>query len=272
MATTQFTPPPARETPTLLRPIEEIGDLAAFSARAIAAAPASLRYFAEVLRQIGILVVGSTLVLCAMVMVIGGECALFFVYLTKPLGAGSFLGFLEVPCGIREMFPYMFGYIFSAKVGCGLVAEIGSMRISNEIDALESMGMDPMRYVIGTRLLAIMIYVPIVYVLCLMSGLVGGWLAAVLQVHVLTSARYFEGYWSGQGLSDSLQSMVKILSMALTVSLIGMYYGYKARGGPVGVGNAVARSMMANMVMVHVIGAFWSEIFYSKGANYPFGG
>jgi phospholipid/cholesterol/gamma-HCH transport system permease protein len=270
MAVREFKP--SREPWKLLAPVREVGDIVAFSGRAITSAPGSLRYFAEVLRQIGTLVVGTTLVLLALEAVIGGECSLFFIYLTRPLGGTSFTGFFNVPCGIRELFPYMFGYIFSAKVGCGLVAEIGSMRISNEIDALESIGMDPMRYVVGTRLLAIMIFIPLVYVVCILAGLVGGYLVSVVQIGELTGARYFQGYWSSQGLIDNLQSMVKTLSMGLTIALVGMYYGYKARGGPVGVGNAVARSMILNLIMIHLLGAFWSQVFYSRGANYPFGG
>jgi phospholipid/cholesterol/gamma-HCH transport system permease protein len=71
---------------------------------------------------------------------------------------------------------------------------------------------------------------------------------------------------------DNLQSLVKTMSIGMTIALVGMYYGYKARGGPVGVGNAVARSMIVNLIMIHLLGAFWSQIFYSQGANYPFGG
>ncbi len=89
---------------------------------------------------------------------------------------------------------------------------------------------------------------------------------------MLTSARYFQGYWSSQGLIDNLQSLVKTMSIGMTIALVGMYYGYKARGGPVGVGNAVARSMIVNLIMIHLLGAFWSQVFYSHGANYPFGG
>jgi phospholipid/cholesterol/gamma-HCH transport system permease protein len=272
MAVQTFEPKGSGETSKLLAPIKEVGEIAAFSGRALVEAPGSLKYFAEVLRQIATLVVGTTVVLLALEAVIGGECSLFFIYLTRPLGGTSFTGFFNVPCGIRELFPYMFGYIFAAKVGCGLVAEIGSMRISNEIDALESMGMDPMRYVIGTRLLAIMVFVPLIYVACIIAGLIGGYLVSVVQIGELSGARYFQGYWSSQGLVDNLQSMVKTCSMGLSISLVGMYYGYKARGGPVGVGNAVARSMIVNLILIHLIGAFWSEIFYSRGANYPFGG
>lgn len=261
-----------REPLRIFAPAREVGDIASFSVRAIAAAPGSLRYFAEVLRQIGILVVGTTLVLLGLEALIGGECALFFVYLVRPLGAGSFTGFFEVPCGIRELYPYMFGYVFAAKVGCGLVAEIGSMRISNEIDALESIGMDPMRYVIGTRLVAVLIFIPLIYAACIVVGTYGGYMVSVLQIGELTRARFFQGYWSSQGLADNLQSLIKTMSIGLTIALVGMYYGFKARGGPVGVGSAVARSMIVNLIMIHLLGAFWSQVFYSHGAKYPFGG
>ena len=143
-----------------------------FSLRALAATPGAWRYFAEVLRQCSMLILGSTLVLLGMQAVIGGECGLFFVYLTRPLGATAAVGLLAVPCSLRELFPYMFGYIFAAKVGCGLVAEIGSMRISEEIDALESVGIDPMQYVVGTRLLAVLLCVPLIYICSMVTGLV----------------------------------------------------------------------------------------------------
>src|SRR5438270_8649340 len=126
----------------VLSPVREVGEMAGFSTRALAAVPGAMRYFAEVLRQCGTLIVGSAIVLLAMQAVIGGECGLFFVYLTRPLGATAAVGQLQVPCSLRELFPYMFGYIFAAKVGSGLVAEIGSMRISNEIDALDAVGID----------------------------------------------------------------------------------------------------------------------------------
>jgi phospholipid/cholesterol/gamma-HCH transport system permease protein len=266
------TPPEPFDFRRLLAPVREVGDIAEFSGRAVVAAPSSMRYFGEVLRQIGILIMGTTLVILALEALIGGECALFFVYLSRPIGAGSFTGFFEVPCGIRELYPYMFGYIFAAKVGCGLVAEIGSMRISNEIDAREAIGIDPMKYIIGTRLIAIFAFIPLIYGACIVVGTYGGYVVSVLQIGELTKARFFQGYWSSQGLTDNLQSLVKTMCIGMTIALVGCYYGYKARGGPVGVGEAVARSMIVNLIMIHLWGAFWSQVFYSHGANYPFGG
>ena len=257
---------------TVLAPLREAGDIASFSGRAALGAPLALKYFAEVLRQTALLITGTTVVMLGMMAVIGGECSLFFVYVARPLGATDFTGFFAVPCGIREVFPYMFGYVFAAKVGCGFVAEIGSMRISEEIDALESVGIDPIRYVIGVRLLAVLLFVPFVYIIAILVGLFGGWLVSVAQIAELTGSRYYNGYWDSQGLTDNLVSLLKVTSMGVGIALVGMYYGFRARGGPVGVGDAVARSMFLNMILVHVIGAFWSQVFYSRGAGFPFGG
>ena len=152
---------PTREAPS--KPVlpargfvEEAGDMVGFVGRALVSTVGASRYFAEILRQGSLLILGTTVVIVGMVMVIGAECGLFGVYLLRSLGAESFLGTNPPICGLREMWPYMFGYLFAAKVGCGLVAEIGSMRINDEIDGLESVGIDPMRYVVATRLLAVL--------------------------------------------------------------------------------------------------------------------
>jgi phospholipid/cholesterol/gamma-HCH transport system permease protein len=256
----------------ILAPIREVGDIGGFSASALAALPGAARYVAEVLRQCGVLILGSTIVLLALQMVIGAECGLFVVYLTRPLGATSAVGQLQVPCSIREVFPYMFSYIFAAKVGAGLVAEIGSMRISSEIDALEASGIDPMKYLIGTRLLAIIICVPMLYIVSMVTGLAGGYLAAAVQLGDLSGAQYLNGYFSAQSLTDNVDSIVKAVSICFGVAFVSLYYGYRASHGPVGVGNAVARAMMVNLVLINVAGGFWSAVFWGTNAGYPGGG
>ncbi len=256
----------------LLSPVREIGDITGFSARALGAVPGASRYFAEVLRQAGTLIVGSAIVLLAMQAVIGAECGLFFVYLTRPLGATAAVGQLQVPCSLRELFPYMFGYIFAAKVGSGLVAEIGSMKISNEIDALDSVGIDPMKYVIGTRLIATMLCVPLLYIASMVTGLIGGYLVCTVQLGDLSGAQYLDGYFSSQSIIDNLYSIIKGVTIAEGIVFVALYYGYRARGGPVGVGNAVARAMMINLILIHVLAAFWSSVFWGTNAGYPGGG
>jgi phospholipid/cholesterol/gamma-HCH transport system permease protein len=254
-------------------PLREAGDMATFGLRAVIAVGSSGRYFAEILRQCATLILGSTVILVTMVLILGGECGLFLTYLARPLGATAFTGTLLNPCGIREMFPYMFAYIFAAKVGCGLVAEIGSMRISDEVAALQSVGISPMRYVVATRLVAVWLCVPLIYSVAMVTGLVGGYLVSVVQLGDLSSGQFFDGYFASQTLADNFVSFLKMFITATTIGLVGMYYGYRASGGPVGVGNAVARAMMVNLVLIHVIGAALSSLFYPPGsASYPYGG
>lgn len=250
----------------------EAGDIAGFSTRAVLGVAGARRYFAEVLRQCAILVTGTALVIVALVLVVGSECGLFIVFLLRSLGASSFAGFMSSLCGVREMFPYMFGYVFAAKVGCGLVAEIGSMRISEEIDAMESVGIDPMKYVVSTRLLAVWLTVPAIYAAALIAGLLGSVAVVVLQFGEVSQGQFTNLYFLSQTVQDNLYSLTKVMSMATAISLVGMYYGYRASGGPVGVGTATARSMFVNLILIHVIGASLTGVFWGSGARYPFGG
>ena len=120
------------------------------------------RYSAEMLRQVGILITGSAIVLWAMQFTFGLTCGNESVYVLRGYGASSYAGVFSALCPIREATPFMFAYMVGAKIGCGYVAELGSMRISDEIDAMESLGINPMRYLIATRLLAnILVSAPI---------------------------------------------------------------------------------------------------------------
>ena len=261
------TPAPRRS----IGPLEEAGDLVSFAGRAIWYAAGSGRYFAEILRQCGILVVGTTFVICAMVMVVGGECGLFVVYGLRPIGASSFAGLATQICGLREMWGYMFAYVFAAKVGCGLVAEIGSMRISEEIDALESVGVEPMRYLVATRLLAVWMTVPLMYAVAIVFGTLGSYLVVVVQLRGTSLGQWSTLHFSTQTLGDNFLSIAKVTITATFIALVGMYYGFRARGGPVGVGAATARSMIVNLVMIHVVGAALTTLFWGR-ARVPIGG
>ena len=256
----------------ILRPVREAGAIAGFSVEAFVALKDVWRYGAEMLRQAATLITGSALIICMMQFVIGGECALFGNYLLRSFGASAAIGSFTEICDVRELFPYMFGYIFAAKVGCGLVAEIGSMRISDEIDALESVGTDPMVYVVGTRLLAALLCIPVIYVMSMLVGTLGSYLVVVVQINEISAGGWAAGHWSYQDLSENLFSIAKAVVIGVAIVLVGMYYGYRARGGPVGVGAATARSMILNLVLIHVLGAAMSTLFWGTEARTPVGG
>src|SRR5436305_1809751 len=108
-----------------------------------------LRFFGETLRQAGILILGSAMVIWGLVFITGLTCGIEGAYLLRAQGAPAYAGVFSAWCDLREVIPYAFGYMMAAKVGTGIVAELGSMRISDEIDALEVMGVPPMIFLAG---------------------------------------------------------------------------------------------------------------------------
>lgn len=253
--------------------VDEVGKLAGHSIRSLAELPATMRYAAEVLRQAGILLTGSALILVGMEIVIGGECGLFTSYLGKSFGASGAVGLFSLVCDEREMFPYMFGYILAAKVGCGLVAEIGSMRIAEEIDAMEVMGIPSIRYVVGTRVAAAIIVLPIVYIIAMGAGTLGSYFVIVVQVGNVSGAGWASGaFGPAHTIGLDLESLLKAMCIGIAIIMVGTYYGYTASGGPVGVGRATARSMMVNLVLIHFIGGSLSLLFWGTNAKLPIGG
>src|SRR3712207_2714532 len=203
-----------------------------------------LRFFGESLRQAGILVLGSALVIWGLVFIIGLTCGIEGAYLVRAQGAPAYAGVFSAWCDLRELVPYAFGYMMSAKVGTGIVAEIGSMRISDEVDALEVMGISSMTFLCATRLLAAWLVLPFMYLAGIGAGFFASYLAVVQQIGEVSSGGFFLIFWMFQNPPDLLYSVIKGMSMATAIVLVGCYYGYTAGGGPVGVGTATAKSMV----------------------------
>ena len=234
----------------------EAGEFATFVWRTLLEVPGVWRYTSEVLRQAGILIVGSALVIWFMQFVMGTTCGMEGNYVLRGYGASVYSGVLTGVCAVREMGPYMWGYILSAMVGCGLVAEIGSMRINDEIDAMESMGMNPMRYICATRLVAAALVFPAIYLIGLALNTVGSYLVVVVQIGEVSKGGWETVHWNFQEPLDYLYSLIKVMTTGLGIVLIGMYYGYRASGGPAGVGVAVGKAVRLSIVTVSIMNFF----------------
>jgi phospholipid/cholesterol/gamma-HCH transport system permease protein len=231
------------------------------------------RFFGESLRQAGILIVGSTLVIWALVFLMGiGVCGIGGAYFTLSTGAPAYAGVFSAWCDLREAVPYAFGYMMAAKVGTGIVAELGAMRISEEIDALEVMGINSMTFLCATRLLAAWLVLPFMYLAGIGAAFLASYLAVVQQIGYVSSGGYFLIFWQFQNPPDFLYSVIKAMFMATAIVLVACYYGYNASGGPVGVGRATAKSMVLNLVLVHVIGMLGTQIFWGANPRAPIGG
>ncbi|MFI5004015.1 MAG: ABC transporter permease [Solirubrobacterales bacterium] len=230
------------------------------------------RFFGETLRQAGIVIVSSTLIIWSMMFLIGLQCGTVGAYFTESAGASAYAGVFSAWCGLREFIPYAFGYIMSAKVGTGIVAEIGAMRISDEIDALEVMGVNSITFLCATRLLAVWLVLPFVYLAGIGGAFAASYIAVVKQVGSVSSGGYLLIFWQFQNPPDFLYSTIKAMVMATAIVLVGCYYGYTASGGPVGVGTATAKSMVLNLVLVHLIGMLGTQVFWGANPRAPIGG
>jgi phospholipid/cholesterol/gamma-HCH transport system permease protein len=251
-----------------------LGEIARFCGRVLGLVYSGrvFTFFGEALRQAGILILGSAVVIWGTVFILGLQCGLEGSYFTQAQGAPAYAGVFAAWCDLREVIPYAFGYMLAAKVGTGIVAEIGAMRISDEIDALEVMGVNPMIFLCATRLLAAWIVLPFIYLIGVGVGYIASWLVVVKQIGSVSSGGYFLIFWEFQNAPDLLYSLIKGMVMATIIVMVGCYYGYTASGGPVGVGRATAKSMVLNIVMVHIIGMLGTLVFWGANPRAPIGG
>ena len=230
------------------------------------------RFFGEALRQSGILIVGSTAVIWTLMFILGLQCGIEGAYFTAASGAPAYSGVFSAWCDLREITPYAFGYMLSAKVGTGIVAELGAMRISEEIDALEVMGINSMTFLCATRLLAAWLVFPFMYIGGIGVAFLASYIAVVQQIGYVSSGGYLLIFWQFQNPPDFLYSLIKAMFMATAIVLVACYYGYNASGGPVGVGRATAKSMVLNIVLVHLIGLLGTQVFWGANPRAPIGG
>jgi phospholipid/cholesterol/gamma-HCH transport system permease protein len=254
--------------------VENFGEIARFLARVAGRVfdGTVFKFFGEALRQAGILILGSGLVIIGLAFILGLTCGIEGAYFDRSVGAPAYAGVFSAWCDLREVMPYAFGYMMSAKVGTGLVAELGAMRISDEIDALEVMGIDSLVYLCSTRLLAAWLVLPFLYIAAVGAGFFASYIAVVQQIGEVSSGGYSLIFWMFQNPPDLVYSSIKGMAMATVIVLVGCYYGYNARGGPVGVGTATAKSMVLNIVMVHLIGMVGTQIFWGTNPRAPIGG
>jgi len=254
--------------------LDAFGEIARFGVRVagLVCSGRVLRFFGESIRQAGILILGSALIVWAFVFILGLQCGIQGAYFFRAQGVPQYAGLFAAWCDLREALPYAFGYILSSKVGTGIVAEIGAMRISDEIDALEVMGVPPVTFLCATRLLAAWIALPFLYLVSIGAMYLASYVSVVKQVGDVSSGGYSLIFWMFQDPTDLMFSLIKGMAMATVIVLVGCYYGYTATGGPVGVGTATAKSMVFNIVAVHILGMLGTVIFWGPNPRAPIGG
>jgi phospholipid/cholesterol/gamma-HCH transport system permease protein len=247
--------------------LDVLGDQLVLYFRALLWVPRALRrYPKEILRLLsavafgsgGLALVGGTvIVMVGMTLATGIVVGLQGYYALNQIGASAFTGFISAYFNTREIAPLVAGLALSATVGAGFTAQLGSMRINEEVDALEGMGIPSIPYLLTTRIIAGVTAILPLYGI----GLITSWFAS-REVTVLFNGQATGTYdhYFGLFLSpvDVLWSFLKVLIFSTMVVLIHCYYGYRAKGGPAGVGVAVGRAVRTAIVVINIVDFFMS--------------
>ncbi|MFB7722057.1 MULTISPECIES: MlaE family ABC transporter permease [unclassified Nocardia] len=247
--------------------VDRAGDQMSFYTRAVTSIPKTLvHYRKEVMRLLAevtfgsgaLAVIGGTIgVIVFMSASVGVVVGLQGFKALDSLGSGVLTGFLTGYINTRELAPLVAALALSATVGCGFTAQLGAMRISEEIDALEVMAVPGVPFLVTTRVIAGFMAVIPLYIV----GLLGTYVASRLI------SIYFNGQSSGSydhyfqlflPPEDVIYSFLKVLVFAFVIILVHCYYGFNASGGPAGVGVAVGRAVRAAIVLINVLDFFLS--------------
>jgi phospholipid/cholesterol/gamma-HCH transport system permease protein len=257
-------------TALLRRPVDSLATLGSqlvFHLRALAWVPWTLRrYPKEVVRLLAqvsfgsgaLAVIGGTIgVMVSLSLFTGAVVGVQGYTALNSLGTAALTGFISAYFNTREIAPLVAGLALSATVGCGFTAQLGSMRISEEIDALEVMALRSVPYLVTTRVIAGFVAVIPLYVIGLLTSYLGSRFVTV-NIYGQSAGTYDHYFWLFLPPVDIVLSFLKVLAFSVIVILIHCYYGYTASGGPAGVGRAVGRAVRLTIVAINLFDFFLS--------------
>ncbi|TDH57070.1 ABC transporter permease [Mycobacterium talmoniae] len=262
-------------------PLHTVGGAVLFVGQVLYLAPVTIKHYRkEILARMislsfgrGSLVVdgGVISILTILGIAIGASIAIEAWATLNLLGFGALSGIVGGLANVREMSPLVAGIAFAAQAGCRMTAEIGAMRIAEEIDATEAMGLRALPYVVGTRFLgALLIVIPGYALTLLVSFFVSNtMITAIYGSPKGTYQHYFVQFLSP---TDLMYSTLKAAVFCAAVTIIHCYYGYFASGGPVGVGLASGRAVRASLVAIMVLDFVLTVALWGLKPTYLFTG
>lgn len=213
--------------------------------------------FSQQSLQIG---VDALPILTLLSFIIGLIIALQSAAQLKRFGANIYIADLIAISMVREMGPMMTAIIIAGRSGSAIAAEIATMKVTEEIDALKVMAINPVRYVVVPKLHAITICMPILVVYAIIVGIAGGLIIAVTYLE-LSVVSFIASVFDVLAFKDIFVSLIKSIFFAWVIVIIGSYYGFNVKGGAEGVGKATTKSVVASIFAVIVLDAIFSFLF-----------
>lgn len=248
---------------TTRRLIQPVGSGARFAVDVLRASREVREWAPEFSTHALTLGVGSLPIGIFIALFTGIVLALLANYSVGDLVPPYFVGTLVQKTVILELAPVLTGLALAGRVGANIAAELGTMRVTEQIDALETLTYDPMSHLVVPRVLAATVMFPIVVGVAMLVGLLSGWMAS-LQLLDLTTPQFLKGVRIFFQSFDVRYGLVKSASFGAAVALIGCRAGLTTMGGAQGVGKSATRAVVISAVMILVLDAFWALVWLSN--------
>jgi len=241
-------------------PVLTVQDFIGLAGRAFRSLTRRPHYADDMFLQMDIIGVGSLPIVLLTGFFGGVVMALQMSRALQTYGAVSQTGPIVAITLVREMGPVLTAIACAGRNAAGIASELGSMKVTEQIDAMRALGTDPIQKLVKPRLVATCMMLPCLTAIADFVGMFGGYLIAISLLH-LTTAEYWNGAYRALDYDDVAQGLIKPFVYAIIISLVGCFYGLRTRGGTQGVGLSTTQAVVASIVWIFVFNAFITKIF-----------
>lgn len=245
----------------LKAPVISFQEFIYLSGRALRSLVRKPHYWDDLSLQMDIIGVGSLPVVILTGFFSGAVMALQMSRALQTYGATSQVGPIVAITLVREMGPVLTALMVAGRNASGMASELGSMKVTEQIDAMRALGTDPIQKLVKPRLVATAFVLPILTVLADFMGLIGGWLVACVMLSLTTSTQYWSTSWRSLEYNDIVQGLLKPFVFAIVIALVGCYYGMQTRGGTQGVGRSTTQAVVVASVWIVILTFLIGRIF-----------
>ena len=246
----------------LKTPFLSIQEFYVLSAKAIRNIVRRPHYSDDVFLQMDVIGFGSLPIVILTGFFSGAVMALQMSRALSQYGAVGKTGEVTAISLVRELGPVLTSLMVAGRNSSGMASELGSMKVTEQIDAMRALGTDPIQKLVTPRLIATGTVLPLLTVIADFMGLLGGFVIANLVLD-MSAAQYWNSAWQAIEYSDIFQGLIKPFSYAFIIALVGCYYGMKTTGGTQGVGLATTRAVVVASVWIFVLDLFITRFFVS---------
>jgi len=244
-------------------PVLAFQDFFVLTGRAVRNVFRKPHYFEDISLQMDYIGVGSFPIVALTGFFAGATMALQMSRALNQYGATSEVGQIVSISLVREMGPVLTALLVAGRNASGIASELGSMKVTEQIDAMRALGTDPVQKLVTPRLIAMSIVLPLLTIISDFIGMVGGYLVACPLLRLTTATQYWSSSWRALEYNDLTQGLLKPLLFAMVIALVGCYYGMTTTGGTQGVGRSTTRAVVVASVWIFVLNFLIGKLFVS---------